>query len=204
MRDQRQPKCFHRNTRHHECVALPNVWQQTERRRCDAPSGDHQQTANCTHTSLHSPQKCSGSWTQSIGIRLAGTLGPIKTLQRCAIQTLFRQFVAHPAGAFAVLALAAYLEVYGDACFSSGLYQATGTRRLLWFLAGTCVLVCYSLFLNSSQLDFGKLLGIYVVLFFLVAQIVAKLKFDQSPTLPIYAGGSLIVLGGLVMTLWRR
>ena len=111
--------------------------------------------------------------------------------------------VSNPLGAFVVLALAAYLEVYGDACFSSGLYQATGGRRWMWFGAGAVVLVAYSLFLNSSQLDFGKLLGIYVVLFFLVAQLVAKFKFGQSPTTPILAGGALIVAGGLVMTFWK-
>ncbi|HEX4651839.1 MAG TPA: hypothetical protein VH250_10105 [Granulicella sp.] len=116
---------------------------------------------------------------------------------------LLNQLVANPAGAFVVLALAAYLEVQGDACFQSGLYHATGSRRLGWFLAGTLVLVAYSLFLNSSKVDFGKLLGIYVVLFFLVAQVVAKLQFHQSPTKPIYLGGALIVLGGLVMSFWK-
>jgi small multidrug resistance family-3 protein len=113
------------------------------------------------------------------------------------------QIVQNPIGTFAVLALAAYLEVYGDACFSSGLYNATGAKRAGWFVAGAIVLVCYSLFLNSSKIDFGKLLGIYVVLFFVVAQLVAKFKFHQSPTPPIYAGGALIVAGGLVMTLWK-
>ena len=116
---------------------------------------------------------------------------------------LLSQLVANPAGAFVVLAFAAYLEVQGDACFQSGLYHATGSRRLGWFLAGTLVLVGYSLFLNSSKVDFGKLLGIYVVLFFLVAQVVAKLQFHQSPTKPIYLGGALIVLGGLVMSFWK-
>jgi len=111
--------------------------------------------------------------------------------------------VSNPLGAFVVLAIAAYLEVYGDACFSSGLYQSTGTRRWLWFAAGAAVLVAYSLFLNSSQLDFGKLLGIYVVLFFVVAQVVAWAKFDQTPSTPILAGGGLIVAGGLVMTFWK-
>ncbi len=46
------------------------------------------------------------------------------------------------------------------------------------------MLICYSLFLNSSKIDFGKLLGIYVVLFFLVAQIVAGVQFQQSPNNP--------------------
>jgi small multidrug resistance family-3 protein len=116
---------------------------------------------------------------------------------------LFSQLVSNPVGAFVVLALAAYLEVQGDACFQSGIYHATGSKRLLWFVAGAVVLVAYSLFLNSSKIDFGKLLGIYVVLFFLVAQVVAKLQFHQSPTRPIYVGGGLIVLGGLVMTVWK-
>ncbi len=113
------------------------------------------------------------------------------------------QIVQNPIGAFAVLALAAWLEVYGDACFSSGLYNATGAKRAGWFVAGAVVLVCYSLFLNASKIDFGKLLGIYVVLFFVVAQLVARFKFHQSPTPAIYDGGALIVAGGLVMTLWK-
>ena len=116
----------------------------------------------------------------------------------------FTQIVSTPAGTFAVLALAAYLEVQGDACFQSGLYHASGMRRAGWFLAGAAVLVCYSLFLNSANIDFGKLLGIYVVLFFLVAQIMAKLQFHQSPTKPIYLGGVFIVIGGLIMTLWKH
>jgi succinate-acetate transporter protein len=89
------------------------------------------------------------------------------------------QLVSTPAGIFAALVLAAYLEVQGDACFRSGLYHASGMRRFWWFFAGAAVLVCYSLFLNTSNADFGKLLGVYVVLFFLVAQIMAKLQFHQ-------------------------
>ena len=108
-----------------------------------------------------------------------------------------------PAGTFAVLVFAAYLEVQGDACFQSGLYHASGMRRVGWFLVGTTVLVCYSLFLNSSKVDFGKLLGAYVVVFFLVAQIMAKLQFHQSPTKPICLGGAFIIVGGLIMTFWK-
>jgi hypothetical protein len=115
----------------------------------------------------------------------------------------FSQLVSSPVGTFLVLAIAAYLEVQGDACFQSGLYHSSGAKQIGWFVAGTVVLVCYSLFLNSSQIDFGKLLGIYVVLFFLVAQIVAGLQFHQSPSKPIYVGGAFVVIGGLIMTLWK-
>jgi small multidrug resistance family-3 protein len=113
------------------------------------------------------------------------------------------QFFSSPIGAFFVLVIAAYLEVQGDACFQAGLHHASGASRIGWFLVGTCVLVCYSLFLNSSKVDFGKLLGIYVVLFFLTAQVVAKVQFHQSPSRPIYVGGAFVVLGGLIMALWK-
>ncbi len=116
---------------------------------------------------------------------------------------LFNQLAGSQAGAFLLLAVAAFLEVFGDACFQSGMYQSTGSKRASWFIGGTLVLVLYSLFVNTPKWDFGKLLGVYVVLFFVVAQIVAKLRFQQSPTPPVYVGGALIVLGGAVMTFWR-
>lgn len=115
----------------------------------------------------------------------------------------FSQLVSTPVGAFVVLAIAAYLEVQGDACFQSGLYHSSGAKRIGWFAAGTVVLICYSLFLNSSKIDFGKLLGIYVVLFFLFAQVMAIVQFQQSPSTPIYLGGSFVVVGGLIMTFWK-
>jgi hypothetical protein len=42
-----------------------------------------------------------------------------------------------------------------------------------------------------------------VALFVVVAQEEAKLRFHQSPTEPIWVGGSLIVAGGLVITFWK-
>ena len=111
--------------------------------------------------------------------------------------------VATPVGAFVVLLIAASLEVFGDACFQSGLYRSTGSTKALWFCGGIAVLAGYGLFVNLPQWDFGKLLGGYVALFFVVAQVVAKVRFQQTPTPPIYAGGALIVAGGLVITFWK-
>ena len=117
--------------------------------------------------------------------------------------SLLSQLVSSPAGAFVLLAIAAFLEVFGDACFQSAMYQSAGSKRAVWFVAGTLVLVFYSLFVNTPKWDFGKLLGVYVALFFLMAQIVNKLRFGHAPTAPIYAGGSLIVAGGMVMAFWK-
>jgi hypothetical protein len=119
------------------------------------------------------------------------------------MKSVLSQIVSAPLGAFAVLAFAAFLEVSGDACFQSGLYRSSGAARASWFLAGTLVLAAYGLFVNLPQWDFGKLLGVYVVLFFLVAQVIAKVKFNQSPTMPILVGGTLIVAGGAVITFWK-
>jgi hypothetical protein len=119
------------------------------------------------------------------------------------MKNFLNQVVGNPVGAYAVLSLAALLEVSGDACFQSGMYQSTGAMRGVWLLAGAAVLASYGVFVNLPQWDFGKLLGVYVVLFFVMAQIVAKVRFHQTPTLPILAGGALIVAGGLVMTFWK-
>jgi small multidrug resistance family-3 protein len=119
------------------------------------------------------------------------------------MKNLLNSLVSHTVGAYAVLVAAASLEVFGDACFQSGLYKSTGTARTLWFVAGVVLLGVYGLFVNLPQWDFGKLLGVYVALFFVVAQVVAKVRFGQSPTPAIWVGGAMIVLGGLVITFWK-
>jgi len=119
------------------------------------------------------------------------------------MKTVLNQIAGHPAGALALLVIAAALEVSGDSFFQSGLYRSSGTARALWFLAGIAVLAAYGLLVNLPRWDFGRLLGAYVALFFVVAQAVAWLRFDQRPTAPILLGGSLIVAGGLVITFWR-
>jgi hypothetical protein len=119
------------------------------------------------------------------------------------MKSLLNQVVASPVGAALVLVIAASLEVFGDSFFQSGLYRSTGTQRWMWFIGGTAVLGLYGFFVNLPQWDFGKLLGVYVALFFVVAQVVAKVRFHQSPTTPILVGGCLIVAGGLVITFWK-
>jgi small multidrug resistance family-3 protein len=113
------------------------------------------------------------------------------------------RLVSYPLGAFAVLTVAAFLEVYGDSFFQVGFYRSSGAGRVLALAAGVAVLAVYGSVVNVPRWDFGKLLGVYVVLFFLMAQIVNKLRFGQAPTPPIYAGGGLILAGGLVMAFWK-
>ena len=46
----------------------------------------------------------------------------------------FSQIASSPVGTFAVLALAAYLEVQGDGCFQLGLYRSSGAKQIGWFV----------------------------------------------------------------------
>ena len=116
---------------------------------------------------------------------------------------ILNQIVANPFGAFALLCFAALLEAFGDSCFQAGLYRSQGAARIYSFLGGTVVLALYGFVVNVPRWDFGKLLGIYVVLFFLVAQVLAKVRFNQSPTAPILVGGCLIVAGGAIIAFWK-
>jgi small multidrug resistance family-3 protein len=114
----------------------------------------------------------------------------------------FDRLVANPLGALGVLAVAALLEAWGDSFFQTGFYRASGVGRVLALLAGAGVLACYGSVVNVPRWEFGKLIGGYVALFFLTAQLIAKVRFGQSPTVPIYVGGALILAGGLVISFW--
>lgn len=103
----------------------------------------------------------------------------------------------------ALLSLAALLEVAGDALVRAGLYAPSLSARIGFMAAGAVVLFTYGVSVNLPPWDFGRLLGIYVALFFVAAQLVNLFAFGIRPGLPIYAGGALIVSGGLLITFWR-
>ncbi len=105
--------------------------------------------------------------------------------------------------ALLVLFLAAVLEAGGDALVRTGLEAPTATRKLALFAAGAVVLFAYGYAVNAPRWDFGKLLGIYVVFFFVVAQAISWLAFAQKPSLPILVGGAFIVMGGLIISFWQ-
>ncbi len=98
-----------------------------------------------------------------------------------------------------LLAVAAGLEVGGDALIRSGL--AAKTWPLL--ASGGAVLVGYGFMVNMTKLDFSRLMGLYIVIFFLVAQATAVLFFKERIATPVLAGGALILGGGALMTFWR-
>jgi small multidrug resistance family-3 protein len=97
------------------------------------------------------------------------------------------------------LVLAALLEVGGDALIRSGLQR----RGALLLLTGAVTLVVYGFMVNMTKLDFSRLMGLYIVLFFLVAQAVSVLFFRESIDRAVMVGGGFVVLGGVIMTVFR-
>jgi drug/metabolite transporter superfamily protein YnfA len=107
------------------------------------------------------------------------------------------------AGSFFFLLLAASLEVLGDSFFQSGLHRTTGSARILPVIAGTVSLILYGAMVNAPRWNFGKLLGVYGALFFLVAQIVAWVRFHEIPAPRMIWGGAFFFIGGAILGLGR-
>lgn len=96
------------------------------------------------------------------------------------------------------LILAAVLEVGGDALVRWGL---KGSK--LGLPLGAAVLFAYGLSVNLPKWDFGRLMGVYIALFFIVAQATSVLVFKEKLGTPALVGGVFIVAGGAVMTFWK-
>ncbi len=96
----------------------------------------------------------------------------------------------------AILIVAAALEVGGDALIRMGLRGPA-----YWLAAGGIVLFAYGVLVNQSGVDFNRLMGIYIAVFFVVSQVISFVMFKQIPDDRILLGGGFIVTGGLVILL---
>ncbi len=97
------------------------------------------------------------------------------------------------------LVAAALLEVGGDASMRIGL------RGLSWgYMLGTILLAAYGLLVNQPAWQFGRLLGLYIVVFFVVSQALAWMLFGERPSPAIMIGGTLIIAGGIVLQIGAR
>jgi len=98
-----------------------------------------------------------------------------------------------------VLFLAALLEAGGDALIRAGLHKPLFWQKASLFAVAAVVLFAYGWTVNWPPWDFGKLLGLYVVFFFLTAQAISWLAFKQIPSLAVLVGGLFIVTGGVII-----
>jgi drug/metabolite transporter superfamily protein YnfA len=113
------------------------------------------------------------------------------------------QLVARPGGIYFLLFLAALLEVLGDAYFQSAIHHSYGVSRWAYSIAGVVVLSLYGLFVNLPSWNFGRLLGVYAFFFYVIAQILARIRFKEPITLPTVIGGLLFAAGCAVITFWK-
>jgi hypothetical protein len=103
---------------------------------------------------------------------------------------------------FGLLIVATTLEVSGDAIIRIGLGERVAATKGAYFLAGAMLVFGYGLTLNLAPIEFHRVVGIYIATLFVVWQIISFLVFRSVPTLPIVAGGALIVMGGMVVAFW--
>src|SRR6201996_2929559 len=105
----------------------------------------------------------------------------------------------------AFLIVATVLEVSGDAIVRIALQNHSGVTaiRVGLFALGAVLVFGYATFLNLAPLEFNEVVGLYIATLFVVWQIVNFLFFRTLPTLPILAGGALIVIGGTIVSFWK-
>ena len=105
---------------------------------------------------------------------------------------------------FGFLIVATTLEASGDAVVRMGLAPHAWPVRCLIFLGGAVLLSSYGLTLNLAPIEFGRVVGLYVAILFIVWQIVNFVAFRTVLDVPTLAGGSLVVAGGCIVALWPR
>jgi len=98
--------------------------------------------------------------------------------------------------ALLILIVAAALEVGGDALVRIGLGGPTYA-----IAAGAATLLAYGVVVNKSGLDFNRLMGVYIAVFFIVSQVISFFLFKQIPDDRLILGGGFIVVGGLLILL---
>ena len=113
---------------------------------------------------------------------------------------MLKLFNAHP---IVFLLIATALEVSGDAIIRLCLYNHVGIARIELGLIGAILLLGYGVFLNLAPVEFSQVVGLYIATLFVMWQIINYIFFRTLPSMPIMIGGTLIIIGGLIVTFWK-
>lgn len=105
---------------------------------------------------------------------------------------------------FLFVLAATIFEAAGDALLRIAIHSHAWPIRIGYFITGAALLTLYGTSLNIAPVEFGKVVGLYVALLYIVFQVTNYLAFKAKPTLPVLVGGVLIVAGGLLVILWQR
>lgn len=101
------------------------------------------------------------------------------------------------------LILATAMETSGDAIVRLGIGHQSLAMKALLFVGGGLLLFGYGYALNSAPITFEKVVGIYIATLFVMWQVTSFVFFRTVPSLPVLAGGALIVGGGLIVAFWK-
>lgn len=104
---------------------------------------------------------------------------------------------------FLFVLAATILESTGDAVVRVAIHHHSTPARIGLFLIGGIALTLYGTSLNLAPVDFAQVTGIYIAMLFVMFQIANYLFFKTLPSVPVIAGGVLIVAGGLIVGLWK-
>ncbi|ADV81469.1 hypothetical protein [Terriglobus saanensis] len=104
---------------------------------------------------------------------------------------------------FLFVLAATILEATGDAVLRVALHHPSLPIRIALFVFGGALLTAYGTSLNLAPVEFAAVTGMYIATLFVVFQVTNYLFFRATPTLPVLVGGTLIVTGGLIVSLWR-
>jgi len=102
-----------------------------------------------------------------------------------------------------LLLFATTLEVSGDAIVRLAIYNHAGLIRIALLLTGAALLLGYGSLVNIAPVDFARVVGLYLATLFVVWQIINFIVFRSLPGLPVWVGGSLVIVGGGIITFWR-
>ncbi len=105
-----------------------------------------------------------------------------------------------PAAQLAVLVAAAALEVGGDALIRKGLRGG----GLALIVLGFGVLGSYGIVVNLLELDFSRLLGVYVGVFALVSVLAGRFVFGDAVPNATWIGLAVVLAGSLIIQLGPR
>jgi small multidrug resistance family-3 protein len=103
--------------------------------------------------------------------------------------------------AISMVFLAAAPGAGGDAFIPTAIRTPGWSVRLVFGFTGALVLLACGLSVNTPPWNFGRLLGLYVVFFFVISQAVCWLVFHEVPSASTLAGGALIIAGGAVIAM---
>ena len=109
-----------------------------------------------------------------------------------------------PLTALVFVLAATVSEAAGDALLRVAIHSHAWPIRVGYFAVGAMLLTMYGTSLNIAPVEFGKVVGLYVALLYIVFQITNYLAFKAKPTLPVLVGGTLVVAGGLIVMLWQQ